>query len=192
MVDPRCPNCSARVPADADWCSLCYASLRAQPAPAQVAEQPAPAYAASVAYDPLTAPASLLAELSELAGDASPVPVRTGRHAARHAAPQTGHQTGHPAGDQAGPPAAYPAAYLAPRAATWPCRKCTAEVPMEQDSCPVCGGGFLDAGEISVRLPLIGDAKTLEGSKKAWVIVGGAFAIIIAFLAFAMVIGLLI
>jgi ribosomal protein L40E len=184
MVDPRCPNCSARVPADADWCSLCYASLRVQPAPAQVAEQPAPAYAVSVAYDPLTAPVSLLAELSELAGDASPVPVRTGRHAARHAAPQAAPQTGHHA--------APPAAYLAPRAATWPCRKCTAEVPMEQDSCPVCGGGFLDAGEISVRLPLIGDAKTLEGSKKAWVIVGGAFAIIVAFLAFAMVIGLLI
>ncbi|MDQ1715877.1 MAG: hypothetical protein QOC60_1822 [Frankiaceae bacterium] len=173
MVDPRCPNCSARVPADADWCSLCYASLRAQPAPAQFADQPAPAYAdqpapayaASVAYDPLTAPASLLAELSELAGAPAPVQRRTGRHAARQATPS---------------------------AVTWPCRACTAEVPMDEDNCPVCGGGFLDTGEPSLRLPLIGDAKSLEGGKKAWVIVGGALAIIVSFLAIAGVIGLLI
>jgi len=66
MVDQRCPKCASRVPADAEWCSLCYTSLRVQPAPA-VALRPEPAFAAGQAgaYDPLFSP---------LAPDASAAP----------------------------------------------------------------------------------------------------------------------
>ena len=177
MVDPRCPSCSARVPADADWCGLCYASLRVQPAPAQFVGQPARAYASTADFDPLSAPASALAELSELAAEA-PMPATTGRYARRQAAAQAAAQSTL----RLAPPSD-------PATATWPCRKCSAQVPLDHANCPVCGGGFLDSAEVQLRLPLIGNPADLEGGKKAMVMVGGAFAIIVAFLAIATLIG---
>ena len=61
---------------------------------------------------------------------------------------------------------------------------------MDNDVCPVCGGGFLEASETPLRLPLVGDARELSGSKKAWVIIAGSTAIVVAFLALAMIVGL--
>jgi hypothetical protein len=84
MADPRCPNCSARVPADADWCSLCYASLRVQPAPAPAPRHAAPVYAPSApsapsAYDPLFSPIATLSDLA--APEAEPAAAAAPREA---------------------------------------------------------------------------------------------------------------
>ncbi|MCU1675491.1 MAG: hypothetical protein JWM93_249 [Frankiales bacterium] len=171
MVDPRCPQCSARVPADADWCSLCYTSLRAAPAPAPapapspaasppvaVAQRQIPSYASagpSSAYDPLNAP---LAALAELAGTAD---------------------------------AAVAAGTAGTAAAAWPCPTCDTAVAIERDECPICGGRFLNGAAGEIRLPLVGSAHELSPSKKAWIMVGGAAAVTATFLILATVIGLI-
>jgi hypothetical protein len=46
MQATRCPNCSALVSEDAEWCGQCFASLRAVPEPETPATAPAPAPAA--------------------------------------------------------------------------------------------------------------------------------------------------
>ena len=173
MVDPRCPQCSARVPAGADWCSLCYASLKAPPAPARTLERVTPAYASaapSPAYDPLTAPIAAFDELAELAAAAPTV------GAAAHPAEQADAST---------------ATGTHRKPVCWPCPRCEAQVPIESDACETCGAGFLDAAQEEVRLPLIGKASDLEGAKKAWVIIGGASALIAAYFIFVAIIGLL-
>ena len=171
MVDPRCPQCSARVPAGADWCSLCYASLKA-PEPARTPDRVAPAYASaapSQAYDPLTAPMAALDELSQLAATASGgAPSAPAQRADAGAATGT-HR----------------------KAVCWPCRSCEAQVPIELDACEVCGAGFLNAASEEVRLPLIGKASDLEGAKKAWVIIGGATGLIAAYFLVVAIIGLI-
>ncbi|MDQ1679368.1 MAG: hypothetical protein QOI42_227 [Frankiaceae bacterium] len=170
MDELRCPSCSARVSADAEWCSLCYTSLRAAPAPAPAFAQSsvagaapaAPAY--PVTPDPLTAP---LAELTELAYAAS-------APADPAAAP--------PARDVDSPQQATP---------TWPCRRCGDMVPMESDVCPACGAGFLEGQADDLRLPLVGKAADLDSGKKAWIMVGGAIGIIAVFLVIAGILSLL-
>ena len=172
MVDPRCPQCSARVPAGADWCSLCYASLKAPPAPARTLERATPAYASATPsqdYDPLTVPIAAFDELAQLAG----------------AAPTVGAAA---LTEQAGASAATGKRH---KSVCWPCPRCEAQVPIEFDACETCGAGFLDAAQEEVRLPLIGKASDLEGAKKAWVIVGGASALIAAYFIFVAIIGLL-
>ena len=164
MVDSRCPNCSARVPAEADWCSLCYASLRVQVAapepqfvpPADPAFTPAaPAYAAAgptTAYNPLTAP---IATLAPPAGPAAPT------------------------ADIAGEPRA-----------TWPCGRCESAVPIELDTCDSCGASFLHSGDADLRLPLIGNLKDIDSGKKAWIMVGGSLGLIVVFLLVSFVLSL--
>jgi hypothetical protein len=39
--DLRCPQCSAHIRPDADWCTLCYADLRVPPVPPEPRESPA-------------------------------------------------------------------------------------------------------------------------------------------------------
>lgn len=54
LTETRCPRCDALVPGDAAWCSLCYADLRApsEPAPADVAPEPARPGAAAPSVAP--------------------------------------------------------------------------------------------------------------------------------------------
>ena len=71
----RCPRCDAHVPADADWCTLCYADLRPvpepEPQPEPVADEPEP-----VALEPEPA--------GDLSADAPvDLPAATGKHARR-------------------------------------------------------------------------------------------------------------
>jgi ribosomal protein L40E len=162
MDQPRCPSCLARVPADADWCSLCYTSLRATPAPAHVAYAPAAdalttAVPAAPAYpigpDPLTAP------LAQLAEQAPPVYATVGEP-------------------------------VQERLPTWPCRRCGALVPMESDACLDCGAGFLEGQADDIRLPLLGRATEFDSGKKAWIMVGGAVGIVAAFLVIAGILSL--
>lgn len=69
----RCPNCSASLPLDAVWCSLCHADLR--PAP-----EPAAQYAVvSTGPDPAT-PGAVAAELLDPAEAPAPLPPVRGRH----------------------------------------------------------------------------------------------------------------
>ncbi|HEX6400517.1 MAG TPA: zinc ribbon domain-containing protein [Actinomycetota bacterium] len=45
MADARCPNCSALVSEDADWCGQCFTSLRPAPEPPPEPALPTPAAA---------------------------------------------------------------------------------------------------------------------------------------------------
>ncbi len=175
MVDPRCPSCSARVPAEADWCSLCYASLRT-PAPAPAARYAAPAYAAPAdaapvgvaAHDPLFAPLAAVTAYSP-GGLADGLVDGPGGGLADG----TGHA------DPASPPAA-----------TWPCRQCQAAVPIDLDACAVCGARFLGDGDVDLKLPIVGSTRNMTASFKVWLMIGGSVAIMAIFLVVAFLVGL--
>lgn len=126
-MSDRCPQCSATVRPDADWCTLCYADLRPapppapEPAPEPVAAMPAHVMAAAVANAGLSAPG--FDALS------APLDVVTGLGA---------------------PAAAEPTAV----AGFWPCLRCRAANSMERDVCKDCGLPFGSGlGEKPVELP---------------------------------------
>jgi RNA polymerase subunit RPABC4/transcription elongation factor Spt4 len=147
-LDDRCPRCSALVRADSPWCTLCYADLRPQqPAyAASVAEAPsapqstAPAAALSPApspwapdapaFDPLTAPFSVL-EAASLPAQSLPLPPE--------AVPA-------PAAEPTAASSVDPTPAAAPEAGKlvgWPCIRCHTLVPLDELSCPTCGSSFL-------------------------------------------------
>ena len=57
MTTVRCPSCDAAVPADAAWCTLCFARLDARPSEPVVAAVPAPAPAVPAPAPFVPAPA---------------------------------------------------------------------------------------------------------------------------------------
>jgi RNA polymerase subunit RPABC4/transcription elongation factor Spt4 len=179
-LDDRCPRCSALVRADSPWCTLCYADLRPQlPAyAASVAEAPsaAPASAQSAAisaapspwapdapaFDPLTAPFSVL-EAATMAPPPAPV--------LPEAAP-----------DPTVAPTA-PTAASAPstdgKLVGLPCPRCQTLVPLDDLSCPTCGSSLLDEvqGEPDLfsRFATAGVSTTTQ-----WMIIGvGSLAFVV-------------
>jgi hypothetical protein len=48
-TEERCPRCAALVRPGADWCTLCYADLRADPAPSSSSDTASPSDTASAA-----------------------------------------------------------------------------------------------------------------------------------------------
>ena len=174
MDELRCPGCSARVSADADWCTLCFARLRAEPV-APVSAPVSYAAASSVhtdrasaappvsAYDPLTAP---LAALAELAGTTAPP-------------------------DAASTHSDLTVTEAGAAAATWPCHRCEARVSIDLDACHVCGGPFL-LNDSDLHIPLIGDATQIDTAKKVWIMVGGALGIMAVLTILALLVGLVI
>lgn len=57
MAHNRCPDCSAALRPDAQWCGLCFRNLRAVPAPVQPAPvQPAPQAAPAIPATTVLAP----------------------------------------------------------------------------------------------------------------------------------------
>ncbi|MDQ1541951.1 MAG: hypothetical protein QOH29_2677 [Actinomycetota bacterium] len=159
-LDDRCPRCSALVRADSPWCTLCYADLRPQQpayaasvpeapaaeAPAAEAPAAATAFAPSAAvspmpspwapdapaFDPLTAPFSVLEAAASLPAQPVPVPSQPTPDAA--AAPAADAQAA-AADAQTAPEAGKPVG--------WPCTRCHTLVPLDDLSCPTCGSSFL-------------------------------------------------
>lgn len=161
----RGPRCAAALPADAQWCGLCWADLRPPPPPPPAAP---PAYgaapgagapalrAAPAAYgDPLTSPLEHL----QPSGPAAPSPLAA---------------TGPGAVTRAGAdPGAAPA---------WPCTRCGAANPLEADACLACSAPFLAAERRGARgvlvLPLVGDVMALGRSQRLLLATAVAIAII--------------
>jgi hypothetical protein len=175
MTGSRCPACGAATPETVPWCSLCYADLRPVPAAAVPATRndasvdvppapPAPPGAAeNAAPDPLTAPMStLLSPPAELTAPAcEPLPDAA----------------------EALPGVVDP--QLA--AATWPCARCGAQVPLLLDACDECGAGFL-TGAIpppTMTLPIVGDVQRLSKLQRFGLAAGLAVVIIGVFLVLA-------
>lgn len=114
----RCPSCGAHNPARADWCSLCFASLRPEPEPEQ--QPPPPPPAGPVASDPpITATGAAGAtdapvERREPGADGPAAIVTAGDGRFRRI------------GDDI----------------EWACTRCDAWNPMERLHCDVCGAAF--------------------------------------------------
>lgn len=70
MGERRCPNCSALVTEDAEWCGQCFASLRAAPEPTVATEAPAPPTGARAATVEATWPCPACGEENPIALDA--------------------------------------------------------------------------------------------------------------------------
>lgn len=86
-IQTRCPSCSAAIPTNAAWCSLCHSDLRPRPAPRAAA----PAVPATIVVAPV--PGTVLQEVRpeseapvyDLDEDDEPAPL--GRHARQDPAP---------------------------------------------------------------------------------------------------------
>jgi hypothetical protein len=176
MTGSRCPACGAATPETVPWCSLCFADLRPVPA----ADVPAPRHAApesaqpaapgvpdGAATDPLTAPISTLLDTHEavtVAAVEAPVPVEAAEVAA-----------------------ALPGVVVDPlvAAATWPCSRCGARVPLLLDACDECGAGFLTGAipPMTMSLPLVGDVAALSKAKRFSLAAGLAVGLVVLFIA---------
>jgi hypothetical protein len=182
MTGSRCPACGAATPETVPWCSLCYADLRPVPAAAVPATHDdasadvppappaAPAAVGEASPDPLTAPIStLLSPPAEL-----PAPAAVGPPAA---------EAELPADAEALPGVVDP--QLA--AATWPCARCGAAVPLLLDACNECGAGFLTGAipPATMSLPIVGDVQRLSKVQRFALATGLAVAIVAVFLALA-------
>jgi hypothetical protein len=176
MTGSRCPACGAATPETVPWCSLCYADLRPVPAAAVPAAHTvasvdvppaAPGALGDAAHDPLTAPIStLLSSPAELAAPAEAM------------APELSPN----------PAEALPAV-VDPQvpAATWPCARCGARVPLLLDACDECGAGFL-TGAIpppTMTLPIVGDVQRLSRLQRFGLAAGLAVAIVAVLLVVA-------
>jgi hypothetical protein len=178
MTGSRCPACGAATPETVPWCSLCYADLRPVPAAAVPATRtlasvdvpPAASGAlADAAPDPLTAPISTL--LSPPAEPTAPTDAPP---------PDPGSS---PVDVETLPGVVDPQV----AAATWPCTRCGAGVPLLLDACDECGAGFL-AGAIpppKTSLPIVGDVQRLSKVQRFGLAAGLAIAIVAVFLVVA-------
>jgi hypothetical protein len=172
MTGSRCPACGAATPETVPWCSLCYADLRpvpaaAVPAPRHVATEDTQAAASGAleasAPDPLTAPISTLLE--------PPADPLDALDAVTEALPGVVD------------------AEL--DAASWPCSRCGAHVPLLLDACGECGAGFL-AGAIpppTMSVPIVGDVTRLSKVQRFALAAGLATGIVVVFLVLATVVG---
>jgi hypothetical protein len=175
MTGSRCPACGAATPETVPWCSLCYADLRpvpaaAVPAPRHVATEDVPTAAPGrledLSADPLTAPISTLLEPPTMATEAT--------------------EALEPVGELL-PGVVEPVL----DAASWPCSRCGAQVPLALDACGECGAGFL-AGAIpppTMSVPIVGDVSRLSKGQRFGLAAGLAAGLILVFLALATVVG---
>ncbi len=127
-TEGRCPNCGALVSPDADWCNLCFASLR-DPRP----EAPAPDGAeAAEPEPPETGPASA-ADLVTIEVDIEEV------EEAEPAVPEPAVAGPAPGSEIAEREAAEEEAAAS---TVWQCPVCDEENPLEANTCTMCGTPF--------------------------------------------------
>ena len=191
----RCPSCDAAVPADASWCTLCFARLDAAPAAAAAPVAPAlPVAPAPVAApvagrhaapssDVLTAPVPGV-DPWVAAAIAEAVPVQAEPQALAPVLPVAPP----PPPVAPLPPAvpvleapvlAAPAAAVATatvEAPTWPCSTCGHRVAFDLTACPDCGMPFMGgvSPQVSLRVPGVGELTSLTPGMKFAFIAGGA------------------
>jgi hypothetical protein len=163
----RCPSCDAAVPADAAWCTLCFARL--QPASAS---EPVPAPPAATVT---SAPGPVLAAADPLTDPLVPAPVAP---APVVPAPVT--------------PVATATAVMEPLVApTWPCTGCEARVPLEEMTCPSCGTGFMGgvSPTVSLHVPGVGDLASMSPGGRFGVMAAGAAVVTVLLFLVALVLG---
>jgi hypothetical protein len=174
MSEVRCRACGAVVPGSAHWCSLCFADLRTPAVEREPVSVPAGAHEQGAIAEPaavVTAPPS-----PPVAAAADAVLI-----------PTVGEQTATPATDEA---------IVDPEesAATWPCPRCGADVAFSLDACDTCGTGFLSgaSGQVSTKLPLVGDMTKMSGTQRLGVGIGISIALMIVVVVIAALGGLLL
>lgn len=145
------------MPADAAWCTLCFARLQPHAVtPAQAPEPPVAALApAPVPF--VSAPAPLPAAPAPL----PPAPVLS-PPAPVLAAPIP-------------PPAPATTALAEPPSPTWPCSSCDERVPLEEMACPRCGTAFMGGvkPDVSLRVPGVGDLVSMSTGGRFGIMAGG-------------------
>lgn len=152
----RCRACAAVLPANAQWCSLCYADVNApaaRRAPAHATVTPAPSW--QTPLPDIVAPSTAVS--STPVADAT-LPAATPDVADSAGAPARAEQT-------------------------WPCPRCGERVPMSSDSCTACGAGFLTGATpvLSARLPVVGDLGNMSHTQRLLISAGISvvFAVVI-------------
>ena len=168
MTTVRCPSCDAAVPADAAWCTLCFAQLGAQP-PTASPEPAPPVVAAPVAPEPVFSAPVPVAPVASIAPLALPLqPVAAPVAAATVLDEPT-----------------------APATPTWPCTGCDELVSLEETVCPTCGAGFMGgvSPSVSLKLPGVGDLTNLSAGGKFGVMAGGASLITVVLVLVFLVLG---
>jgi hypothetical protein len=161
----RCRDCGASVPADARWCSLCFADQR-EPTAVTAAD---PVVATHVAV-PDDAESLLVG-----ASDALSMPIDALLQPDAPLAPGSAPQA---AASTSGEP-------QVAAEACWPCTKCDERVPMSLDACPTCGSSFLSGtgGAPSMQLPVVGDVGRLSRTQRllfGLVIAVGVMVVLVA------------
>jgi hypothetical protein len=146
VSDVRCRACGAAVPAEAQWCSLCFADLR-EPTPVRERVSVPAASTAALAEASVAAPApngvrpdpDALLGLPKPAADSVTDDVAEAEEPAEE-----------------------------PEEAKWPCLTCGEQVPISLDACQSCGAGFLagSSSQPSARLPVVGDLQRLSRNQR--------------------------
>jgi len=159
------------VPADAVWCTLCFATLRPQAA-APVPSEPTPSEPAPSAPEPFAMPLTAAVTAPVLSAPVHPVPV----HSAPVLSAPVPTQPVPAAPAPAGPVATAVAEQVEDAAVTWPCTACGERVPLDAMVCPRCGGAFMGGvnPNVSLNLPGIGDLGSMSTGAKFGVMAGGA------------------
>ncbi len=158
MTDVRCPQCSAHVAAEAQWCGQCYTSLAKAPV--------------KPSRPPLSAPVAL-----QVLADEAP-----GAVALLTDAPPPGSIPPPPGTIPPPPPAPPGKARLKVGKQPWPCVRCETVNKYEDNTCVACGKGFLDGlAEDALALPVLGriDATSRSGKIKIGVAFSVAFSVVL-------------
>lgn len=185
------------MPADASWCSLCFAPLAAQAVDPWVAaaiaeapaapEAPAPLAPAPVAYEPVAPPPAPVA--------LPPVPV------AYEPLPVAPPPVMPAPPVMAAPVAELPVVEAAPalvatavatvEAPTWPCTACDTRVDFAESACPNCNTPFMGGtnSDVSLKVPVVGDLVHMSAGAKFGVMAGGAVGLAMLLVLLFLVLG---
>jgi hypothetical protein len=190
----RCPSCDAAVPSEASWCSLCFAPLSVAAAPAVAPAPVVPAQPESVVtpVDPWVA-----AEIAAAPVAYEPVACQPVAYEPLPLPPAPVLEA--PAAPVA--PAAQPMVAEAPAPVatavatvdtpTWPCSTCDARVDLAEAACPGCGTPFMGGanGDVSLKVPGVGDLVHMSAGTKFGVMAGGAVGISMVLVLLFLVLG---
>jgi hypothetical protein len=172
MSDVRCRACGAAVPAEAQWCSLCFADLR-EPAPARErVSVPAGAETAAVAAETTEMTAALSTVARPAGDDLLGLPEKVTEAVAAA-------------------PLAEPTEDEAAEEAKWPCLTCGEQVPISLDACHACGAGFLAGAttQPSVHLPVVGDLGRMSRNQRLALGFGLCLVVMVILVVLAAVVG---